>query len=226
MRICGLVSAYREGTLLRECQRSLKECCAEVRVLDGPIGPDGYASDAAKRTELLHWAQGKGFEWAVILDGDEVLLWPRMLPAVIERMIEESDEPNAPVAGVPLRLVELDGSVSFVYTRVLRVDLFSRYELSSSMLVTKAGDVVGHGNEQLTLAGGVPMPLAPIEVPQSEAMERWQRHLARFRPPLQGEPHILHRAAYRSKSRDVERQHLAEARGHAERELQSTKGES
>ena len=231
--IVGLVSSYREGNLVTGAVRSLLPAVDCVKVLDAPVegatheGPPSnfrpfqrnhavdvqsyaqpFADDAAKRTWLLKWAQKKKAEWAVIVDGDEILLWGEHVPAWIERADLEGDD-GEPVAGVPLRLVELDGSAAMLQTRILRPALFESYAISSHVLVTKAGQRVALPNAQICISGGHPLT-PPFELdPHSEDGLRW---LAYHRTPLQGEPHLLHRSLWRHTARTVERQHVAEAR--------------
>ncbi|HEY5246079.1 MAG TPA: hypothetical protein VIJ60_10465, partial [Acidimicrobiales bacterium] len=133
--IVGLVSSFDEGLLLRSCVESLARCCERVFVLEGPIGEalkpteefpkrlpgnvlvrrgGPWASDAAKRTELVKWAQasrqtaarGRPWDaWAVVLDGDEILWAAELLPEYLRRCEDEEE------GAMRLRLVEAGDDV-------------------------------------------------------------------------------------------------------------------
>jgi hypothetical protein len=93
------------------------------------------------------------------------------------------------------------------------------------------GQVVTLPNEPLCGAGGLPLPPPQLREPSSARLKivspdsgmpiqtadaisplELAQHLTRFRSPVHGEAHILHRSALRAKDRQVERQHVAEAR--------------
>lgn len=199
-----------------------------VLVAEGPIGdnrPDGppselprgrewsgrltrldgvWPSDAAKRTAMLEWVHRRpwldGETWGLWLDGDELLLWGEHLHDWVWRVSQQGDADN-PVAGWPLPLVELDGSVVLCLGKLLRVDLVRRYLVSSSLLELVNGEQVTRGN--VPYWNPVDGPL----VRDAEGRPNW-----RARPPLQGEPHLQHRPVLRSKLRTAERQHKAEER--------------
>lgn len=194
--VVGLMSTFREGRLALAAVDSLLRCCDTVFALEGPIGdtdpqageetmfwrgrkvPPGIvvkhlrepsASDAAKRTMLLDWAKEKtgGPFWGVVLDGDEVLLWPELLPDYLWRA-EHADEPG----GVALRVCEADGQVYESSARAMRFDRVRRYVLSGYQMELESGVVAT-------------FPLVPAK-----------------RPPIMGEPHILHRAYLRPPKRN------------------------
>lgn len=208
--VVGLLSTFREGLLARDAVRSLLGCCDRVLCLEAPIGaadPDAgepsrlwdgkkrppsllvsergpFATDAAKRTALLRWAHrfqqqiGQPEWWAVVLDGDEVLLWPELLPAYLERARAEDA-----AGSLKLKLVTAaDGrsEVQETGARILPGHLVDEYVLSSYQIRLRGTATV------LTLPNG------PAQ-----------------RPPLQGEPHILHRSYLRPPSR-TDRQSEAE----------------
>ena len=213
--ILGLVSSYREGELAQAAVRSLETCCRRILVLEGQIGgPDlgeawpsmkrtgarrqgGFVSDAEKRTALLRWAQdvAGGPFWALWLDGDEQLVNGSNLPLWTRRAEMEpwETEDLHVTGGFPLRVVELDGTTSQGMGRIFRGDLIGRFLLSSTQLELRDGKaVVGAGNTVVWRPGE---PLAAVE-----------------RPPLQGEPHVLHLSELRDPARGVERQSAAEVR--------------
>lgn len=212
--IVGLLSCHREGRLAADAAASLLEACQTVHVLEGPIGEAGegpetdwrqfrreqrlilhsgvYDSDAGKRTVLLEKTRRYPPPvWAVVVDGDEILLWAKYLPAQIEYAQHTGGH------GVKLRLVEADGSVALLGSRVFRADLVERYLASSNQLLFTNGVTAAFPNQKL-LAG---------DEPDSHMMlEGSQR-----RRPLQGEPFLLHRSSLRDPSRRAQRQHQAEA---------------
>lgn len=163
--IFGLISSYNEGRLTVTAVRSLLACCDRVLVLDGPIGDtpsagdasvfyDGkkqpgnlfirrggpWASDAAKRTELIRWAQAQheGPCWAVILDGDEALIWPEMLPDYIAR----SDASREGPGGIKIKLAFEDGQLYETGARVYRLDAVDYYVLSSYQMKLKGMETI------------------------------------------------------------------------------------
>jgi hypothetical protein len=211
-RIVALVSSFREGDLLASTLASARPLDG-ILVAEGPVegnppaGPpsripagvkrfDGsWESDAAKRTWLLEKAKTiwQGPLWVLWLDGDELLLWGDQLHDWLGRVLW-NDDPGNPVGGWPLTLVELDGSVSVCMGKLVRADLIRRYLVSSSYIEMMDGSRRTVGN-------------VPYWTPKDGALlEHW-----RARPPLQGEPHLLHRSILRA-GREVERQGVAEER--------------
>lgn len=194
---------------------------------DGPrlhLHPErGHASDADKRTRLLELARRlrhrRDMEplWVLWLDGDEVLMWPEMLADHCHRF----DLEQTATGGFPLRLVELDGSTVLCYGKMIRGDRVKRYLHSSYQVELEApdgprdrpGPIVALPNVPLTGAGGIPVQVDPK--PRNEDEQAvW---LARYRQPLQGEPHLLHRSALRHPDRAGTRMHDAEAEWFPER---------
>jgi hypothetical protein len=138
--------------------------------------------------------------WIVWLDSDELLLWGEYLIDWLHRTEHETG-----AGGFIIRLVELDGSVVMCHGRVVRGDLIRSYEHSIATILLKNGMLVSLPNVPVCAAGGV-----PYWTDESRAIE--VDDLARLRPPLAGEPHLLHRSLLRDPSRDVERQSVAESR--------------
>lgn len=232
MKIVGLVSSYREGRMLRsvvDSMRALDHVCVFEGPVDGnpPSGPpselppaqkewhgrlsvnDGaWASDAAKRTAMVEWVQRRRWlddeTWALWVDGDELLIWGEYLHDWVWRVSQQGDADN-PVAGWPIPLVELDGTVSICMGKLVRVDLVRRYLISSSYVELINGERVTVGNVEFW--NPVDGPLRHVEVDAGVTRPHW-----RARPPLAGEPHLQHRPVLRSKLREVERQHVAEER--------------
>jgi hypothetical protein len=231
VKLVGLVSSYMEGGLLESAVASLA-AFDHVVVFEGPvegappsdvgstlkIGPrvsvrhGEWESDAAKRTAMVEWVKSRrwldGETWGLWLDGDELLLWGEYVRDWLGRAVESGDDGNA-AAGYPIPLVELDGSVSICMGKLVRVDLIERYIVSSSFLELVGGRQVGAGNQDVwnPVDGPTFFTNAAGVVDGSRELPHW-----RARPPLQGEPHLLHRSALRSKRRRAERQSAAEER--------------
>lgn len=138
------------------------------------IGLSVWENQARKLTELTRFVQrwGKPGEpvWAFHLDGDEVLLWPEQMRDHIERFTEARPFDRY----MPIKLVELDGTVGYTQTHIIRADLVESYFVSGSQILFK----------------GDSFPVA-LHNPDGD----------RF--PIQGEPHILHRSVLRSGGRDA-----------------------
>jgi hypothetical protein len=231
VKIVALVSSYEEGELLESVVRSAAALDHTV-IFEGPVegappstarlpkpGPrlsivrGEWASDAAKRSAMVAWVKGRRWlddaTWGLWLDGDELLLWGEYLRDWIVRAAEEGDEEN-PVGGMPLALVELDGSTTVCMGKVVRVDLIERYIVSSSFVELVGGRQLGIGNQEVW------NPVRGAVYFTDDGLPHW-----RARPPLAGEPHLQHRWALRSKGRRAERQSAAEERNFASVELPS-----
>lgn len=229
--IVALMSTYREGALALSAARSVLPACDALIVFEGAVGEQAgegeptpvwvieqeareasvltyvaewevcvWGSDAAKRTALLKCAQkfyGDTADpwWCLWIDGDEVLLWGEYLPDWVARA-----EHVGGAGGFALRIVEMDGSVAKSHGRIFRGDLVEAFEESSYQARLKTGMVVALPNIPICVSGGVPCARAdgePVTVDD----------LADLRPPLAGEPHILHRTILRSPARTVRRLH-------------------
>lgn len=248
MKIIGLVSSFREGSLLESAIHSLAALDAIV-VFEGPVEQNANATgepsaipnrvgglqvstvhgewpaDAAKRTAMIEWCQSRKWleneeVWGLWLDGDEVLLWGEYLHDWVTRA-SQAGSADDPVAGWPISIVEMDGSVAWCMGKLVRVDLIDRYLISSSFIQMKGGATRTVGNVQCwtPLDGPTqfverPLPPTADDPTPVERLPHW-----RARPPLQGEPHLLHRWQLRPPSRGVERQHRAEERNYAGVEL-------
>ncbi len=231
MKIVGLVSSYREGALLSSAIRSLEHLDAIV-VFEGPVernadlsGPESvipqrvgktqvnvvhgeWPADAAKRTAMIEWCHSRRWlegedVWGLWLDGDEILLWGEYLGDWI-RAAASGGTDDDPVAGWPISLVELDGSVAWCMGKLVRVDLIERYLISSSFIEMRGGETRTVGNVQCW---------TPVDGPTQMGADGETPHW-RARPPLQGEPHLQHRWMLRPRERQVERQHKAEERNY------------
>ena len=231
--IVGLVSSWREGELAQLAVASALEGCDFVLVVDWPVGAGGaqrgertnlapfmtkkagwvprlsvlqathgqalnpHSSDAAKRTLMVERARnvyGRRLKpnerlWGIWVDGDERLMFPEMLRHYIARG-EHTGNPN-----FPLRLVEAQGgAVSLCYGKVVDLQAVERYVASSY-------EVQLYG-EPITRAWG-----------NDNTHWSWQQggNTEGARPPVIGEPHLLHLSALRPPGRDAERMHSAEA---------------
>jgi hypothetical protein len=169
-----------------------------------------WESDAAKRSAMVAKAKQlwPGELWGLWLDGDEILLWGEYLRDWLER-VRQTDEGE--VAGWPFALVELDGSVCVCMGKLVRVDLIRQYLASSSYIELVNGSRRTVGNV---------FYWNPVDGPMQFTGEGDERRPHwRARPPLQGEPHLLHRPVLRDRARTVERQHQAEERAFKEVQL-------
>lgn len=233
--IYALMSTYREDVLGLSAARSVLAGCDVLVMYEGAVGtpaegggptPVGsirdaceqagvsfwhdvgeWDTDAAKRTAMLEFAQGladpwvEGGEplWCVWIDGDEVMLWSEYLPDYLRRA---EQIPGAAAQG--LRVVEFDGSVAMAQGRCIRGDLVKACVEGSYQIEMNSGMIFALPNEHLCVAGGV-----PVGKPDGEPVT--VEDLARLRPPLSGEPHILHRTTLRSPERTARRLHATEA---------------
>lgn len=238
--IVGLVSTYMEGQLAADAVASCRPACDLVGVFEGKIGdapdsgnaPDSgtpsvwspgkntvyaptggvWGSDALKRTYMLEWAKGRHATgkqrteplWVLWVDGDEVLMWGEYLRAMVAHA-----EASTGAGGFGLRIQELDGSCAMTRNRIQRADMVQRYLVGASQVELTNGMVVVLPNEPLCGAGGIPVGFG-VDMPTDPAEQA--DLLAYRRPPLQGEPHLLHRSILRDPARAAERQHLPEAR--------------
>lgn len=232
--VVGLLPSFAEGELGFAAARSLQPACDVILVAEGPIAyaPDepqkwpslkrthvaygSWPSDAGKRNGLLErakrWASGREF-WIVWLDGDELLLYPDHLRLWVERAEREQwDDSGSDLkvtGGFPLRLVELDGTTVQAMGRIIRGDLVEEYRhsISEVKLVGRESSMplpnVPNWAPGYTSEGGRAVPAEDVT--------------GYCRPPLQGEPHILHLSALRDPARQAERQSEAELRGYKER---------
>lgn len=228
--IVALMSTYREGQLALSAARSALPGCDALVLYEGPVGTPAaggdptpvaeiehaagraavsfwhdqgaWETDAAKRTALLEFAQDTWESeplWCFWIDGDEILLWGEYLPDYCGRA-----EQQGGAGGFPLRIVEMDGSVALAHGRVFRGDLVRCFvEGSYQLQLENGGMVIALPNEPICVAGGVP-------VGKADGTPVTLEDLAELRPPLAGEPHILHRTQLRSPLREAARLHLTE----------------
>ncbi len=172
-----------------------------------------WRTDAHKRTKLLEAAHGLRRQgeslWAVVLDDDEILFggeylrdWLRVLDWTEPdpgRVLDDGAEPY--YHGRPMRLLELDGSTSWLRGRLIRADRLRRYIVSTSVFETTDGiRYQGGGN---------------VEDRWSEWREPRQAYFDEdrlvVRPPLPTEPYVLHRSFLRHPLRAPLRMHAQEA---------------
>lgn len=231
--VVGLMSTYREGALALSAARSVLAGCDALVLYEGPVGtPAGggratpvaeisraaavagvpcwedagdWGSDAAKRTDLFQFAKEIGATWTVWVDGDEVLIWAEYLRDWIGRAEYEQG-----AGGFPLRIVEFDGSVAKGHGRILRTALVDGFEESSYQVRLVSGLTISLPNIPICVSGGVP-------VGHTDGRPVTVDDLAELRPPLAGEPHILHRTILRSPDRKARRLHDDEPEWYASR---------
>lgn len=220
MKIAALISCYEESELVASAIQSASALDL-VMVFDGPIGQDsdycsrsfqgplsytitydgGWISDASKRTHMLETAkdiftEDKDF-WILWLDGDEILLWGEYLKDHCKRADQETG-----TGGTTLRIVEYDGSVYQCYGKLIKAAAVKRYVMSVLEVELINGMTVALPNVPICHPGGIPYgEIKTVDDPM----------LAINRPPLQGEPHLLHRHGLRDPERRVERLHDTEA---------------
>jgi hypothetical protein len=160
-------------------------------------------TDASKRTSILHIAKSiaskNGWDdvWGLWLDGDEILLWGEYLHDHCRRAEQETG-----TGGTAIKIVEYDGSVANCFGKLIRLDAVKRYVTSSYEIELTNGLTLALPNVPICTAGGIPV---------GTIGGRDDPILAINRPPLQGEPHLLHRHGLRDKERQVERLHDTEA---------------
>ncbi len=216
--LVGCVSTYDEGPLAVAAVESLRPAVDAVYVHEGPIGAaapstaprhvgvglslrhGAWESDAAKRTDLYRLAAASGARWALILDGDELLVNGDQVRTMIWAYEQNLAADGTDVFALPLRIVELDGSCAMTGARLLRIDRISRVLLSSYQLELDDGVTVALPN----------VPLCLVDEPDSSRAVAGHQ----CRRPLPGEPCILHRSVWRSPARQAaaERLHVAERR--------------
>lgn len=219
MKIVALISTYEEEDLLPSVLRSSQDLDLRL-VFDGPVGAEvdtwnngdyglgdivrfegEWISDASKRTCMLDIARvitdGKEDVWGLWLDGDEILLWGEYLKDHCSRADMETA-----TGGTSLKIVEYDGSIAECYGKLIKLTAVRRYIMSSYEIELTNGMTVALPNVPICTAGGIPI---------GDIVERDNPLLALNRPPLQGEPHLLHRHGLRNPERRVERLHDAEA---------------
>ncbi len=225
MKIVALISTYEENEyMLKSCIESAS-MLDEILVFDGSTkamkndhgipqvkltGRTGnrfmsykghWKSDAEKRTEMLKEAQALWDDdnvWALWLDSDEILLYGEYLKDHCYRADQETA-----TGGTTIRIVEYDGSVAQCFGKLIKVDAIRRYVMSSYEIELKNGMTVALPNVPICSAGGLPI---------GEIKSRDDEILALNRPPLIGEPHLLHRHGLRNPDREVPRLHEEEAK--------------
>lgn len=230
--IAGVISSYQEGGLLMGAVSSLLPAVDTVVVVEGPVAGAGdpshvaeelmdvypqvnwfsgatYKDDADKRNFGFRFAKRLKADWLLWLDGDEVLLWPEYF-----RDWAAAADYRTGIGGFPMRVVELDGSVALSNNRVVKVSAVRKFITGASTVELHTGMVVQLPNEKLCGAGGIPwgnMPTFDNGQPATPGSTELELFLARHRPPVHGEPHVLHRSLLRDPARQVQRQHEAEA---------------
>lgn len=226
MNLIGLISSYKEGSLVQGAIRSVAPWCDHTFVYEGPAGPpiEGvplsdfgefdkrservtihrgrWRTDARKRQEMLE--RTRRFEaptWGVIVDADEVLFGGEYLRDWLQRLnYEEEINPDKTFLGKPMRLVELDGGVSWVQARLMRLDRMKQYEISTSVFVNDRGVREGRGN--------IRDRYSDWALPRTKYFEE---DVMLVHPPIPTEPFLLHRSGLRHPVRNGLRMHEQEA---------------
>jgi hypothetical protein len=219
VRLLGLISSYREGPLIQHAIRTALEACDHVYVLEGPAGEPLQAdvpaselgpyrdqvkyaagrwrTDARKRTAMLEWAHTfTGPTWALWLDADEVLVNGAYLRDWLQLM-QWQDETNAdpePNARCPLRLVEVDGSVSISLVKCVRTDLIRDYRVSIAEATGLDGQPARAGNFHDTIDRYL-----AIDRERTAKLEQGYLYWPPGPAPL--DPYIVHRSILRHPAR-------------------------
>ena len=208
---------------MRLAVESAAAACDHVVVFEGPAGDErcdeappseleglpvdyvrvgSWKTDASKRTAMVHYCRQYGEPtWAVWVDGDEVLENAAYLRDTIQAVAWRDNEEGAPIAGVPIRLVEADGSLAVCRAKVIRVDLVDRYLVSSSGILFRTGVTMAEGN--------LPQKISEWWLP--ERMQALESDRFVLTPPLPGEPFLVHRSRLRHPARVGLRMHAQEA---------------
>jgi hypothetical protein len=168
-----------------------------------------WKTDAKKRTAMIEATRGlEPPVWGVWIDGDEILMngeylrdWTNALEWADQgKTFDPDDESTMPYMGFPIKLVELDGSITVCQGKVLRVDLIDQYSVSSSVFRNVLGMLEARGNLPLRVNDWVDAHAAAIN---SGTMV--------MPPPLPCEPFLLHRSFLRHPARRGLRLHEQEA---------------
>lgn len=232
MKVVGMISAYKEGRLVRAAIASLLEVELDrLYLFEGPAGeplegdaPESeypaaveappllapfpvtfhrgrWRTDGRKRNEMLQRAKadfpGEPV-WAVVVDGDEVLINGRYLRDRLQSILWNDEArgasiatpDNPPMARWPLHLVEHEGSMSLITARVFRADLLRSIDHSSSVVTNVGGIQDGWGNYAAVSQEWLNRWLAAVDAGK---MIAW--------PPLPTEPYLVHRSNLRHPAR-------------------------
>jgi len=222
-RICAMISCYQEGDLLWSTIESAS-MLDEIFVVEGstefPLNSSHFhgearktptekrvrymyyegvfKSDADKRSAILREAQAWNHDaWGIWIDGDEILLFGDYLRDHCSRADEETA-----TGGATIRLVEYDGSVANCYGKLIKLGSIRNYVMSSYEVTLESGMTVALPNVPICSAGGIPL---------TDSTDRNDPDFAVKRPPVIGEPHLLHRHGLRSPRREAPRLHDKEA---------------
>lgn len=218
MRVVGLISSYKEGPLIQHAIRTAMEACDSVYVLEGPAGapleaevPETelgdysgrvqidagrWRSDARKRTVLLQWAQREygGPLWGLWLDADEVLVNGEYLRDWLQLLTWQEQSGGGRAERCPLRLVELDGSISVTFAKLVRIDLVRSYEVSIAELLDEHGQIAKAGNFHDSFA-------RYLDLDPGRAAKLGQGYLYWPPGPAPLDPYIVHRSSLRHPAR-------------------------
>lgn len=211
--IIGLVSTYLEGPTARHAIRTALQACDRVLVCEGPAGPPldadvpetwrpdphpgnlhwnsgRWRTDARKRTWMLDYAKRVWPEarWGLWLDGDEVLVNPEYLRDWTTLSDHRGDE------RLPLRLIELDGSVSITLVKLVRIDLIRSYTVSLANTTGPDGQAHSAGNFHDTMGRYL-----GVDRERAAKLEAGYLYVPPGPAPL--DPYIVHRPLLRHPDR-------------------------
>ena len=223
MILLGLISSYREAGLVQGAIRSALTACDHVLVFEGPAGEPitdcpssdfgrykkdqrvtfkhgGWPTDAAKRQAMLEASRKwPAPVWGVIIDADEVLFNGEYLRDWLQRLEWDEEATGKVYGGRPMRIVELGGEISWVSTRLMRLDRMDNYEVSTSVFVNSLGIREARGN--------VIDKYSEWAEPRAAAFENDQRL---YPAPIPTEPFLVHRSGLRHPNRQKLRLHEQE----------------
>ncbi len=166
-----------------------------------------WRTDGRKRQAMLEWAHAWHKRthpgtplWGVIVDADEVLVNGEHVRAWLQRLVWEEEVNGGEFLGKPLRIVELDGNVSWARARLMRLDRIKQYEVSTSVFRNHYGHRMGEGN--------VPDSYEDWATPR---LPYFEQGVMLQHPPISCEPHLVHRSGLRHPLRSGARMHEQEA---------------
>lgn len=108
-----------------------------------------WRSDARKRTAMLEYAHRFGEHvWVIWLDADELLVNGEWLRDWLQYLQwhDDTHPDEPPNARCPVKLIELDGSISTSLVKIVRADLIRDYTLSIANVTDLEGRPAAAGN--------------------------------------------------------------------------------
>jgi hypothetical protein len=215
VKVVGLVTSWREGTLVQGAVRSALAACDVVVCFDGPAGVD---TGVGEMSDFSPWMSSRGHvrESHLILRSGEWASDAAKRTAMVSYAHRWSD--HAPVWGV-----WVDGDEVLLWGEYLRDYLIRIGEGEAAApaegarggMVLKLADMDGQVWNCYAKVIRVDLVEAILESSYqvkffgSDAVLALPNELASV-APLQGEPHLLHRSMLRPPGRDSQRLHKRE----------------